>query len=118
MVKLKQCCITSFAEGNHKNPNSEDMKNKKVGHPRRNQEVALDCSYRRNRGQTEEQIGDHYHWKKQIDDYGKTRCVTARRYVRYGEELREQKRKLAEEAFGIKYEAPVRVRHRKKPIDK
>ncbi|MFC1968061.1 hypothetical protein ACFLVX_01555 [Chloroflexota bacterium] len=94
------------------------MKKKKVEHLKKKEEIALDCFHRRNRGQSEEGIGIHYNWKRQIDEHGNVRCVTARRYVSYGKMVHERIGMLREEVFGIKYKAPIRVRRRKKPIDK
>ena len=93
------------------------MKKKPIGHPKRDRDIALDCYRRWNEGQTEEQIGDYYNWKNQIDDFGKTHCITARRYRKEGKKIHEREGKLREEVFGIKYKAPVKVQ-RKKPIDK
>ena len=93
------------------------MKKKKVDRLRRKQEIALDCFHRRNRGQTEEEIGIHYNWKRQIDEHCNTRCVTARWYVSYGKMIHERAGMLREEVFGIKYKAPVRVRRRKNLLE-
>ena len=85
---------------------------------KKNEEVDLDCYLRSQNGKSESQIGYFYHWKRKRDEYGKLRCSTARRHIQKGKKIFEKKGMLREKVFGIKYKAPVRVRRRKKPIDK
>lgn len=94
------------------------MVKKKVGRPTRDLEIALDCYMRYLNGQTETQIGLHYHWKRRKSDLGRLQCMTARRHIRDGEKIYARKGLLREEVFGIKFNEPVRVRRRRKSIAK
>ena len=78
------------------------MKKKKIGRPKRRKEIALDCYFRHKRRQTEVQIGLHYHWSIQRDNYNNPICITARRYIRDGKMYHEESIRIRNRAFGFK----------------
>lgn len=91
------------------------MKNNKIGRPKRNSKLAIDCYLQRINGQEAAQIGINNKWRIQRSENGKFRSVTAERYIKEGRRIYKE---LVEETFGIKCKAPVRTKHRRKPIDK
>ncbi len=94
------------------------MKNKKSGHLKRNEKIALDCYRRYMSGQTEEEIGLYYKWKIQVVERGRRRCITAWRHIKDGEKAYERTGKLKERAFDIPFKPLIKVQRRKKTIDK
>ncbi len=64
----------------------------KGGRPPADESLALECVHLKDDlGWTHKEIGVHYDWPLQRDSYGNlSQCSTARRYVKWGRELREQ----------------------------
>ena len=90
------------------------MKNKKVGRPKRDRRRAIKCCLERMKGKESVQIGIDNGWRIQSEG-GRLRSKTAECYIRLGRIILNESR---EKVFGIKSEAPIRAKHRKKPIDK
>jgi hypothetical protein len=89
------------------------MKNENCGRPKRDRGLAIKCYLERMDGKTSVQIGIDNGWRIQSES-SRYRCVTAERYIKFGRmSLKESREKV----FGIKSEAPIRAKHRKKPID-
>ena len=66
----------------------------KGGRPPMNRDRALECArFADEQGMTEVKIGKMFSWDIQDDSYGKpTQCRTARRYIRFGRDLKENQR--------------------------
>ncbi len=64
----------------------------KGGRPPADKNIAIECArLKDDEGLTYKEIGLHYDWSLQRDSYGNiSQCNTARRYVKWGRELKEQ----------------------------
>jgi hypothetical protein len=89
------------------------MKNKIVGRPKRDRRLAIKCYLERRKGKGSVQIRIDNGWRIQSEG-GRLRCKTAECYIKEGRRIYKE---LIKETFGIKYEAPIRAKLRKK-LDK